>query len=94
MRDWAGDGVACRYGGDEFLVLLPAIEAGALSQRAQELCDTIAGRVRRPDGLPLSISVGAYALSPDQPLAEAVASADSLLYRAKKEGKNRACTSA
>lgn len=94
LRDWAGDGVACRYGGDEFLVLLPAIEAGALSQRAQELCDTIAGRVRRPDGLPLSISVGAYALSPDQPLAEAVASADSLLYRAKKEGKNRACTSA
>ncbi len=94
LRDWAGDGVACRYGGDEFLVLLPATEASALPQRAQALCDAIRGRVRRPDGLPLSISVGAYALSPDQPLAEAVASADSLLYRAKKEGKNRACSGA
>ena len=94
LRDWAGIGVACRYGGDEFLVLLPGIDEDALRSRAKALCEQVHAQVPRPDGRPLSISVGAYALKPDQPLAQAISLADRLLYQAKKEGKNRACVGA
>lgn len=96
------DAVACRYGGDEFVVALPghathrAVEfAQALRQTVQEARPTLAGRPF-PAGT-LSISVGAAGCfaAAAGPAAregeELFRAADRALYRAKELGRNRVC---
>jgi|KBSSwiS6_1023812.scaffolds.fasta_scaffold05686_1 diguanylate cyclase (GGDEF)-like protein len=98
------DAVACRYGGDEFVVALPhcgdarAQEiAGLLRQRVHEEAPTLAG-ISFPAGT-LSISVGVAsrkmrgnvrsALSGDDEAGEALfLAADKALYAAKRSGRN------
>ena len=88
-----GDAVG-RFGGEEFLLVLNACDADALPARAHEICQVIREtRVQTNSGpLEVSISVGALSVSaadrtagPDQVLQRA----DVLLYRAKREGRNR-----
>jgi two-component system, cell cycle response regulator len=80
--------ICCRYGGEEFAIILPsttAAEATALAERLQE-------RLRRepPNGRQLTVSVGAACSGPEAATSQAlVACADKALYRAKAEGKNR-----
>ncbi len=83
----------CRYGGEEFLVILPhtglaqALEAGERIRREIEKDNF---RLEE-DEIPLTVSVGAAALDPaaKDPGKELVAAADRALYRAKREGRNR-----
>ena len=85
----------CRYGGEEFLIILPhtglerALEAGERIRRE------IAGEPFRDQGLeiPLTVSLGAAGLDPEaaDPAEELIAAADRALYRAKREGRNRVC---
>jgi diguanylate cyclase (GGDEF)-like protein len=92
--------VACRYGGDEFVVALPAhtiaqaVElAEALRQAVYDAEPTLVGRAF-PTGT-LSISIGAagcLSCRPDR-VAEAgeelFRAADRALYSAKEQGRNR-----
>jgi diguanylate cyclase (GGDEF)-like protein len=79
-----------RYGGEEFLVIMP--ETGP--EAAMELCNrlrvAVLGRVVLPDGRPLTVSAGVAAY-PDHAEAPAtlVAAADQALYRAKHAGRDR-----
>ncbi len=85
----------CRYGGEEFLIVLPhtglerALEAGERIRRQ------VAGEPFRDQGLeiPLTVSLGAALLDPEaeDPEGELIAAADRALYRAKREGRNRVC---
>ena len=90
-RTRAGDCV-CRYGGDEFVVILPQVaDAAALRQVA----DSIARRVALPyrvDGMVLQVTaaIGA-AMYPDQAgsAAALMQIADESMYRAKLERTDR-----
>lgn len=80
-----------RYGGDEFLLLLPETtseQAGAIAERLVKLFGQYATRL---DGKhELSLSAGVASLARDAPKTghALVATADAALYRAKRGGKN------
>ncbi len=81
-----------RYGGEEFLVVLPKADAG----RAWEVGERMRQRVCERafdvgDGLALilRISVGIAQWRVDEPMAELIDRADTALYGAKDRGRNR-----
>ncbi|MCY1284296.1 diguanylate cyclase (GGDEF) domain protein [compost metagenome] len=88
---------ACRYGGEEFaLILTDSDESGAehVAQRVQALIAELA--LPHP-GSPLgrlSLSIGLAVTDPahDQDPQSLVEHSDQALYRAKREGRNRYCS--
>lgn len=89
-----GSDVACRFGGDEFVVALFDITPEQAKSRAEAIRD-LAGRIRAPGplrGETLSISVG-VALYPGDGSGEEelLGAADRALYRAKLAGRNCIC---
>lgn len=83
-----------RYGGEEFLILLPGCDSEKLTAKAEQLVK-IVGRssVETSTGpVPVTVSMGGIA-SGDCPHAEVnllLRAADTALYRAKLSGRNRA----
>jgi diguanylate cyclase (GGDEF)-like protein len=85
--DYAG-----RYGGEEFVVLLPDVDsAGAmlfaerLRQRIESLLVTYEGQ-----GIPFTISLGVADLShPTQEYLQLIERADQALYASKEGGRNQ-----
>ncbi|MGB2985799.1 MAG: GGDEF domain-containing protein [Phycisphaerae bacterium] len=82
---------AIRYGGDEFLLLMPdanAKQAAAIAERLVKLFGQYATRLGRDHHL--SISAGVATLKADVPEngQDLVAKADAALYTAKRRGKN------
>ncbi len=91
-----GDFVA-RYGGEEFVIVLPEIDAKGAQTVAQQLCQQVERlQIRHADtttGQWLTISIGGATCVPTQAEVDPAffSSADSQLYRAKHEGRNRVC---
>jgi diguanylate cyclase (GGDEF)-like protein len=80
-----------RWGGEEFLVLLPSTGLAEASLLAQRLRRNIE-ELTLPSGVePVrwTVSVGVAQLEPGQGWIELLARADKALYRAKEEGRNR-----
>ncbi len=78
------DAVA-RFGGDEFVVLLPGCRRDTAAAVASRI-----GQQARAQGLSLSIGVASWPEDCPQPSA-LLATADSHLYAAKRAGRGRAC---
>jgi diguanylate cyclase (GGDEF)-like protein len=90
---FADDAVPCRFGGEEFVVLLPNTLVEDAAVRAEELRARIEGlTIRYGDGqLPrvtISAGVAAYPEAGGN-LMEMLRVADDALYRAKQNGRNR-----
>jgi two-component system cell cycle response regulator len=86
-----GDSVF-RYGGEEFVVLLPEQSIDAAAQALERIRSNVeALRIRRPDGTILTVSAGVAELDPDADSrpADWLERADAALYRAKAAGRNR-----
>ena len=87
------DDVACRFGGEEFVAILPGADLDAAARRAEHLRGTIeALRLRHLDqSLPrITVSIGVSVFPGFGDTPEAVLkTADDALYRAKKMGRNR-----
>ncbi|BDV43821.1 hypothetical protein GURASL_27440 [Geotalea uraniireducens] len=87
--------IACRYGGEEFICILPETLPEHAEERAEELRDRIAARRfehlgRALGRVTMSIGVAAYPHhgSTKDRLFKAV---DEALYRAKEDGRDRVC---
>jgi two-component system, cell cycle response regulator len=78
-----------RYGGEEFLVVLPGCEAAAAGAQAERLREAMAGTPFRADSRPLAItcSIGLRCTSECAP-EFLVRDADDALYQAKSQGRN------
>ena len=83
------DGVY-RFGGEEFLLLLPGADIAGLEIVVDTLRTRIAAHMRSPDG-ELTASLGAATLRTGESAQEWLARADAALYRAKESGRDRAC---
>lgn len=86
--------VRCRYGGDEFVVILPETPVLGAQQVAEGLRQEIAKIKIGPDDerVPISISIGVAAAVPGELDAKAfIHRTDEALYRAKSAGRNRLC---
>jgi diguanylate cyclase (GGDEF)-like protein len=93
QRGLRKEDVACRYGGEEFVLVLPDASIENAARRAEQLRDAI-GRMRVPhkDALlgPVTVSIGVAAF-PDHGAdgASLLKSADTALYEAKRAGRDR-----
>ena len=86
--------MVCRYGGDEFTVIMPATELYPAIRIANRLNDAMA-KIPTPEGLVISSSIGIaeYKASSSYKIEEFIHAADSAMYSAKKGGKNRVSVS-
>ena len=84
--------VMCRYGGEEFTVLLPETEEADAAHAAERMCTAIASaRLKTEKGdVSVSVSIGVAELNKSRGSFEKLlAAADKALYTAKEAGRNR-----
>ncbi len=85
--------LCCRIGGEEFIIVLPNTDAFTAEKIAERLRRSVASKsfmVGAPSLVPVTISAGLASLSGmDDSLEKLLKRADSALYRAKREGRNR-----
>jgi diguanylate cyclase (GGDEF)-like protein len=88
--------ICCRYGGDEFVLVLPDSRLADTEKRVEEIC-ALLNRLelgcpnRGAAGVTVSAGIaeaGLHGLTP----SELLRAADQALYAAKRNGRNRVCS--
>jgi diguanylate cyclase (GGDEF)-like protein len=93
MQEIRSEDIACRYGGEEFILIMPGIDLDIVSTRAEEIRNgvkniQIMNKGEEVSGLSLSLGIAIYPLhgkSPDS----LITAADGALYTAKRQGRDR-----
>ena len=86
--------IACRWGGEEFMVILTNTTLPAAARVASVLRDRIEKHRYTFEGktIAVTISAGVASYRMNETRENFIARADALLYQAKKEGRNRVCS--
>ncbi len=90
--------VVCRYGGEEFAILLPGASATEVEGRMKKLLLDIANStyeydvITRKEQVHFTVSCGLVDLDSEETAETMVKRADEALYEAKKKGRNRVIT--
>jgi two-component system cell cycle response regulator len=93
-RSIRGIDLACRVGGEEFVVVMPETDMAVAAMVAERLRRRIAAEpfpiCQGSQRLPVTLSIGIAALQGQHDNAAAlIKRADQALYRAKRDGRNR-----
>lgn len=92
-----GSDVACRYGGEEFTLILPAATLELAHKRAEQIREGIQSIQVKSGGQtlgPITLSLGVAVFPNHGATGEAILQlADAALYRAKQNGRNRVVVS-
>ena len=85
--------VACRYGGDEFVLILPDTSAEVAALRAEKMRIAVAQVEKQPYGhllKPMTLSLGVATFPANgRTSKDLMRASDAALFRAKSEGRNR-----
>jgi len=93
-RSIRGIDLACRYGGEEFVIVMPETDMAVAAMVAERLRRRIAAEpfaiAQGTRAIPVTISIGIAGLrGGDDTAANLLKRADQALYRAKRDGRNR-----
>lgn len=90
-----GSDIPCRYGGEEFAVILPQTvghDAVALAERIRMDFETVKFQISsKRETIQKTISIGIAELTSADGAKVLIANADKAMYEAKKQGRNRVC---
>jgi two-component system cell cycle response regulator len=94
-----GIDLACRYGGEEFVIVMPETDPHVAGMVAERLRRSIAGEPfavnKGAKRIDVTISIGLSTLErKGEPVADVLKRADKALYRAKNDGRNRVVSDA
>jgi two-component system, chemotaxis family, response regulator WspR len=88
--------MSARYGGEEFVIILPDTNADGAMRIAKKLCDCVEA-LEIPHSLSsvskyvtISVGVATNLVEPNDLSESIIGNADSALYQAKRQGRNRA----
>lgn len=83
--------ILCRWGGEEFIALLPSTEPEAATQVAEKLMKSIRGLQKKRAAITVSIGVAGGLISNEceRDLENMIERADAALYMAKERGRNQ-----
>ncbi|MEW8341985.1 MAG: sensor domain-containing diguanylate cyclase [Candidatus Thiodiazotropha taylori] len=87
-----GQDILVRYGGEEFLILLPETDAKGALFLASYICKRVADEAYegKQSVVPVTVSIGVSTIGDgDRSYQDLVVKADLALYRAKRAGRNR-----
>lgn len=90
-----GGDLAGRFGGEEFIVALPAASRQDAALAAERIRQAVAGAdwAATHGSLAVTVSIGVAPVDPTRGIAVALERADAALYEAKTRGRNRVCLS-
>ncbi|HST09631.1 MAG TPA: diguanylate cyclase [Terriglobales bacterium] len=82
-----------RYGGEEFIVVLPACDRAQAEQSAERIRSAVASSpvFAGTEEIQVTTSIGVTSVSVNASEKEILAVADAALYQAKSSGRNRVC---
>jgi two-component system cell cycle response regulator len=82
-----------RYGGEEFLVVLPGCDRTQALQSAERIRVAVSAAPVNVNNVEISVttSIGVTAVAAEACEKELLVVADAALYQAKRDGRNRAC---
>lgn len=80
-----------RYGGEEFVLVMPGTTPEGMSAALDKLQAAIRARLRAVDGEPVTVSIGAASLKAEDDPSQWLSRADRRLYAAKAAGRDRVC---
>jgi diguanylate cyclase (GGDEF)-like protein/PAS domain S-box-containing protein len=93
LRQVRGEDIACRYGGDEFIIILPDASHEVTRERAEVICEYAGQFHLQLEGRSLAavtLSLGVAVFPEDGATSTGILRAvDAALYRAKREGRGR-----
>ncbi|MGL6137711.1 MAG: PAS domain S-box protein [Planktothrix sp.] len=95
QKNVRGSDIACRYGGEEFTLIFPEISLELVKERAEQIrveVQKLKLKHHYQDLGEITLSLG-IAMFPNQGLTgeSVMRAADTALYQAKDEGRNRVC---
>ena len=82
-RDYLG-----RYGGDEFLLILPQTPSNIALGVTERLCQAVSNLSMVTGSIPLTLSIGITEAVLEDDAVTLIARADKALYQAKSDGRN------
>lgn len=88
--------IACRYGGEEFVLILPETDpekAKGMCERIREDIEAVVWPMHADRKITVSMGIAGSKAAPTMQLEPWIALADSNLYRAKETGRNRIVSS-
>jgi diguanylate cyclase (GGDEF)-like protein len=96
-KSFRNEDIPCRFGGEEFIVMLPGAAPAEAAQRANKLRGSVESLVVRYidrvlPRITISVGIASFPDCGDNPQA-VLRAADEALYRAKENGRNRVETS-
>jgi diguanylate cyclase (GGDEF)-like protein len=91
LRSTRQQDLVARFGGEEFVALLPRADPVAAQRITQRIREQLrmTGFSALPDDMRITVSFGVAWMEPGRPLEQALACADAMLYEAKRAGRDR-----